>query len=183
MISLHELHFRSVAKPSPFSRMRRKTYLVQDTHYGPGRLQLRNSGRTCDQPSLGTHRCLELAYSKSFWRALPFRGGKFCGTYRPLHPAPLSCPSAHTQIPHFTSLVGYILELSPPSSLREQASRVACPGCLASRTHQRNRETQLAIRRERTACDELRVTAEDDGCTGRTIVAIRNGNGMSRTSS
>lgn len=161
MISLHELHFRSVAKPSPFSRMRSKTYLVQDTHYGPGRLQPRNSGRTCDQPSLGTHRCLELACSKSFWRALPFRGGKFCGTYRPLHPAPLSCPSAHTQIPHFTSLVGY-----PPgtlASLVPPRASITCGlpwmPCLPDAPAEQRDAAGYPAREEclrRTACDRRR---------------------------
>jgi len=106
----------------------------------------RNTGRTCDRLFLGTHRCLELAYPISFWRALKFLGGKRRGTLRPFPSrpsAPVSQLNADTSLSsaslsqHWYSLLscpsvsGYYVWLAP----------YAC----TSPTHSKRRKMQHAV--------------------------------------
>lgn len=90
------LQLRSVAKPSPFSRMRRKKSLVPKIP--TALLEHTLSPKSLDV--LATDYFLELIAVwkwpiNGFWRALTFRGGKRCGTPRPLHPAPLPLSSSN----------------------------------------------------------------------------------------
>jgi len=93
---------------SPFSRMGRKKLLVQDTLCAPGTITTidpRNTGRTCDRPFLGTHRCLELAYPLALGEQ-PFPGVNVAVLFAPSHPAPLAQSS------------GSNADTSPSSTLR-----------------------------------------------------------------
>jgi len=105
----------------------------------------RNTGCTCDRLFLGTHRCLELAYLKSFWRALTFLGGKRRGTLRPFPSRPSALFPSSTQIPHFLRLIESALVLSPLLSLREQASVWLAPDACVSPTHTKRRKMQFAV--------------------------------------
>jgi len=133
----------------------------------------RNTGRTCDRYFLGTHRCLELAYPLAFGEKL-FPGVIVAVLFAPSHPAPLAQSSSSNAETALSSTFGAALVLSSLLSLREQTSRVACPGCLLSpgRTSREERCSSCPVERE-TACDALHSIAAEAGHTDRTFVAIR----------
>ena len=109
-------------------------------------LASRNTGRTCGRLFLGTHRCLELAYFKSFWRALKFLGGKRCGTLRPFPSrpsAPVSQLNADTSLSSTSSSQHWYYLLFCPSASGHHAW--LAPGACTSPTHTKTRKMQLAV--------------------------------------
>jgi len=91
-------------------------------------------------------------------------------------PIPPLCPSLPAQRRYLTffGLIEPALVLSPLLSLREQASCVACPGCLClADAHEEEKDAACCPLTSRLLATHCVRFAEGDGCTDRTLVAIR----------
>lgn len=78
----------------------------------------------------------------------------------PIPPLCPSLPARHRYLTFF-GLIGSALVLSPLLSLREQASRVACPGCLyLADAQEQKKDAACWLVAVETACDALCSIAE-----------------------
>jgi len=145
------------------------------------------TGRTC-RPTFSWNPSLSgTGLTTSLWRAACFPDMNVAVLFAPSHPAPLAQSSSSNADTSLSSTFGSELVLSFPSSLREQTSRVACPGCLLppGRTSREGRCSGCSVACE-TACDALPSSCRQTSTrTGHLLPFIRPriGNGMSRASS
>jgi len=146
-----------------------------------------NTGRTC-RPTLSWNPSLSgTGLTTSLWRAACFPDVNVAVLFAPSHPAPLAQSSSSKADTSLSSAFGSALVLSSLSSLREQTSRVACPGCLLppGRTRREGRCSDYSVACE-TAWDALHLSCRKTSTrTGHLLPFIRPriGNGMSRASS
>lgn len=120
-----------------------------------------------------------------FWRALTFRGGKRCGTPRPLHPAPLPLSSSSNTDTSLSSsppvCIWYSLaSLGPP---RAKHHVWLALDAYASRTPKPAREMQLSPDEEGLLAMHCITRLEMTDVRAGHLLPFIHGNGMSRTSS